>query len=98
MPCSSGGVNNGDPTSQCKGAALIAHLERIAVDEHRGAVLADERIAVIHVADHMTGRMNLREGARHVGGRAHDETKVRIGKSAPAALRAVQPMRVLARR
>src|SRR5688572_31080952 len=57
---------------------LVDDLEGIAVDEHYRAVAADERIAVVDVADHVSLRMHLREGARHVGRRAHHETKIRF--------------------
>ena len=80
-----------------EGAAPIANLDGIAVDENRSAVFADQRIAVVHVADHVPCGVDLPESPRQVGCGADHETKVRVRKSAAAALRAVEPVRVLTR-
>jgi hypothetical protein len=47
-----------------KRASALLHLDGVAVDEYRRAILADERIAMVHVADHMTRGVNLCERAR----------------------------------
>src|SRR5687767_12276099 len=73
----------------------VAYLERIAIDEHDGAITAHERVAVVDVAHDVADRVHLREGARDVGRHAHDETEIGGRKRALAALRAVQLVHVL---